>query len=100
MNTPRTDCVMQHGLAMTGKDELVYLARTLEREIAAANDTAVRNKWMCEEMQSQLTAAQTALKLAFNALEVWRFMHPDTTACAVRTPAIVAIKKVLKECWK
>ena len=35
-NTPRTDCVMQHGLAMTGKDELVYLARTLERQLAAA----------------------------------------------------------------
>lgn len=52
------------------------------------------------DIVSELAAAQAALKLAFNALEVWRFMHPDTTACEVRTPAIVAIKKVLKECGK
>jgi len=41
-----------------------------------------------------------ALKLALDALEVWRLMHPDTTACAVRIPAIAAIKEVLKECGK
>ena len=41
-----------------------------------------------------------ALKLALDALEVWRLMHPNTTACAVRIPAIAAIKEVLKECGK
>lgn len=33
--TPKTDHVMQHGLAMTGKDELAYLCRTFERVLAA-----------------------------------------------------------------
>ena len=53
-----------------------------------------------KDLERELAAAQAALKLALNALEVWRFMHPDTTACAVRIPAIAAIKKVFKECGK
>jgi len=53
-----------------------------------------------DKIKRELAAAQAALKLALNALEVWRFMHPDTTACAVRIPAIAAIKKVFKECGK
>lgn len=31
-NTPRCDHILQHGLFMTGKDELCYLAKDLERE--------------------------------------------------------------------
>jgi len=37
-----------------------------------------------------------ALKLALDALEVWRLMHPDTTACAVRIPAIAALAQFLE----
>jgi hypothetical protein len=33
-----------------------------------------------------------ALELALDALEVWKLMQPNTTACAVRIPAIAAIK--------
>ena len=33
--TPRTDHVIQHGLPYTGKDELLYLCKTLERELNA-----------------------------------------------------------------
>jgi len=34
--TPRLNHVLQHGLAMTGKDELAYLALKLETELDAA----------------------------------------------------------------
>ena len=36
-----------------------------------------------------------ALKLALHALEVWKLMQPNTTACAIRIPAIAAIEEVL-----
>ena len=38
-----------------------------------------------------------AMKLALEALELWSLMQPQTTACAIRIPAITAIKEVLKE---
>ena len=38
-----------------------------------------------------------ALKLALEALELWSLMQPQTTACAIRIPAITAIKKALAE---
>tara|TARA_R110000782_G_scaffold255561_1_gene344405 strand:+ start:281 stop:691 length:411 start_codon:yes stop_codon:yes gene_type:complete len=41
-----------------------------------------------------------ALKLALEALQTWAVMQPNTTACAIRIPAIAAIQKVLaQEPW-
>lgn len=36
-----------------------------------------------------------ALKMAFEALALWRSMHPNTTACAIREPAITAVAEAL-----
>ena len=45
---------------------------------------------------AQRDKAIEALKLALHALEVWKLMQPNTTACAIRIPAIAAIKTVLQ----
>ena len=36
-----------------------------------------------------------ALKMALEALTLWNDMYPNTTACAIRNPAITAIKEAL-----
>jgi hypothetical protein len=37
------------------------------------------------------------LQLALEALKTWAVMQPNTTACAIRIPAIAAIKEVLAQ---
>jgi len=38
-----------------------------------------------------------ALKMALEALELWKLMQPNTLACAIRIPAITAIKETLAQ---
>jgi len=64
MNKPELITDPQH-IVFEGCDSVVMAPEDFENilaELAAANDTAARNKWMCEEMQSQLAAAQAAFK--------------------------------------
>ena len=48
-DTPRTDHVLQHGLMYTGKDELVFLCRNLERENAALRAEVEALRAACDE---------------------------------------------------
>lgn len=38
-----------------------------------------------------------AMKLALDALLIWEEMHPKTTACAIRSPAIQALQEALEQ---
>jgi hypothetical protein len=44
-----------------------------------------------------MTELRKAAEQALEALEIWEKMQPNTTACAVRIPAIQALRQALAE---
>ena len=44
-----------------------------------------------------MTDLRKAAEMALEALEIWEKMQPNTTACAVRIPAIQALRQALAQ---
>lgn len=53
-NTPRTDHVMQHGLQMTDKREILWLCKELETELAAAQQKLEQAKAERDELKKRV----------------------------------------------
>ena len=100
--TPRTDHVLQHGLAMTGKDELLYLCKTLERELAAANEMLDQcNSKFIVELESLLTAEQGNVNELQDSFEdaTTSLEKQDAQIAELRAKLAAAEKDALRYRW-
>lgn len=61
--TPRTEHVLQHGIHYTGKDDLVFLCRQLERELIASAERRARLE------DASLTARDEGIEAAAQHVE-------------------------------